>query len=188
MWDIVHVVQFLQIHLPKIRLTELGSKSAIQLIVTNIVNQTIVTRKILMISKRYESTEVDRRIWLVNQTIVTRKILMISKRYESTEVDRRIWLHVQRINRGWPQNMATCAVGDSLVHQQWHSQRSWNGKEASTQMYTPFSIGFNLQYGTICAFRVLNPRRWSVAKQCNFKSWKVMSQKCQNKLKPKGMV
>ena len=26
--------------------------------------------------------------------ILTRKILMLSKRYESTEVDRRTWLHV----------------------------------------------------------------------------------------------
>ena len=28
------------------------------------------------------------------QSILTRKILMLSKRYESTEVDRRTWLHV----------------------------------------------------------------------------------------------
>ena len=38
---------------------------------------------------------------------------------------------------------------------------------------------------TICAFRVLNPHQWSLAKQCNFKSRKVMPQKCQNKLKTK---
>ena len=30
------------------------------------------------------------------QSILTRKILMLSKRYESTEVDRRTWLHVPR--------------------------------------------------------------------------------------------
>ena len=28
------------------------------------------------------------------QLILTQKILMLSKRYESTEVDRRTWLHV----------------------------------------------------------------------------------------------
>ena len=28
------------------------------------------------------------------QSILTRKILMLSKRYESTEVERRTWLHV----------------------------------------------------------------------------------------------
>ena len=28
------------------------------------------------------------------QCILTRKILMLSKRYESTKVDRRTWLHV----------------------------------------------------------------------------------------------
>ena len=38
---------------------------------------------------------------------------------------------------------------------------------------------------TICAFRVLNPHQWSLAKRNNFKSWKVLSQKCLNKLKPK---
>ena len=27
-----------------------------------------------------------------------------------------------------PQNLATCALGDSLVHQQWHSPSSWNMK------------------------------------------------------------
>ena len=27
---------------------------------------------------------------------------------------------------------------------------------------------------TICAFRVLNPRQWTLAKQSKLKSWKVM--------------
>ena len=40
----------------------------------------------------------------------------------------------------------------------------------------------------MCAFRVLNPRQWSLTKQWNLKSWKVMTQKCLNKLKPKGMM
>ena len=31
---------------------------------------------------------------------------------------------------------------------------------------------------TICAFRVLNPCQWSLAKQSNVKSWKVMPKKC----------
>ena len=59
-------------------------------------------------------------------------------------------------------------------------------KETSTKI-----IIFNrnkLTIWTICAFRVLNPRQWSLAKQCNFKSWKVMTKRRQNKLKPKGMV
>ena len=34
------------------------------------------------------------------QSISTRKILMLSKRYESTEVERRTWLHVLRRNSG----------------------------------------------------------------------------------------
>ena len=41
---------------------------------------------------------------------------------------------------------------------------------------------------TICAFRALNPHQWSLAKPSTFKNRKVMLQKCQNKLKPKGMV
>ena len=41
---------------------------------------------------------------------------------------------------------------------------------------------------TICAFRVLNPNQWSLTKQSSLKSWKEISQKCQNKLKPKGEV
>ena len=35
---------------------------------------------------------------------------------------------------------------------------------------------------------VLNPHQWSSAKQSSIEFWKVMPQKCQNKLKPKGMV
>ena len=40
----------------------------------------------------------------------------------------------------------------------------------------------------ICAFRALNPHRWSLAKQSNLKSWKVITKKCLNKMEPKGMV
>ena len=36
------------------------------------------------------------------------------KRNESTEGDRK--------------NLATCALGNSLIHQQWHSPSSWNIK------------------------------------------------------------
>ena len=60
--------------------------------------------------------------------------------------------------------------------------------ETSTKMYTPFLIGLKLTIWTICAFRVLNPLQWSLAKQCNLKSWKVMTKRCQNKLELKGMV
>ena len=35
---------------------------------------------------------------------------------------------------------------------------------------------------------VLNPHQRSLAKQSSFNSWKKVSQKCQNKLKPKGIV
>ena len=35
------------------------------------------------------------------QSVLTREILMLSKRYESTEVDRRIWLHVPSISMVW---------------------------------------------------------------------------------------
>ena len=42
--------------------------------------------------------------------------------------------------------------------------------------------------GTEPSSVILSHRQWSLAKQCNFKSWKVMSQKCRNKLKPMGMV
>ena len=38
-----------------------------------------------------------------------RKISMLSKFYQYTEI-----------------NLAICALKDSLVHQQWHSQSSWN--------------------------------------------------------------
>ena len=50
-------------------------------------------------------------------------------------------------------------------------------KETSTKctkMYTPFYYGFFLTIWTICAFRVLNPRQWSLAKQSSSKSWRVM--------------
>ena len=36
--------------------------------------------------------------------------------------------------------------------------------------------------------RVLNPHQWSLAKQSSFKSWKVVSQKYQNKQKQKGIM
>ena len=36
----------------------------------------------------------NKPIKLQFQSILTRTILMLSKRYESTEVDRRTWLHV----------------------------------------------------------------------------------------------
>ena len=47
-------------------------------------------------------------------------------------------LKTLRINRSRPYNLATCAIGDSLFHQQWHSPISWNIEETSTKMFTPF--------------------------------------------------
>ena len=35
---------------------------------------------------------------------------------------------------------------------------------------------------------VMNPHQLSLAKQCNYKSWKMMPRKYRNKMKPKGMV
>ena len=72
---------------------------------------------------------------------------VISKRYESTEVDHRTWLHVPscihwstssdlktlRINRSRPQNLAVCALGDSLVHQQW-SQNATNQPKSTIEL------------------------------------------------------
>ena len=37
-------------------------------------------------------------------------------------------LNTLRINRSRSLNLATCALRDSLVHQQWHSPSSWNIK------------------------------------------------------------
>ena len=39
---------------------------------------------------------------------------------------------------------------------------------------------------TICAFRVLNPLQWSLAKDISWKSWTIMPKKCRKKLKKKG--
>ena len=54
-------------------------------------------------------------------------------------------------------------------------------------VYTIFNR-IKLTIWTICAFRVMNPNQWSLAKQISIKSWKVKPKTCQNKLKPKGMV
>ena len=54
---------------------------------------------------------------------------MLSKRYEWT---------------GRLLNLATCAIGDSLVHQQWHSQVVEIQKETSTEIYMTYQI---LTYG-----------------------------------------
>ena len=59
---------------------------------------------------------------------------MLSKRYKSTEVDRRTWLHV-------PSGTPWCTSSDTQqVVEIWI--------ETSTEMYTPFKIGFSLQYGS----------------------------------------
>ena len=99
---------------------------------------------------------------------------MLSKRYESTLVDRRTWLHVPSGTQ-WSTSSDTHQVVEIQI-------------ETFTKMYTPFLNLIELMTWTICAFRVLNPRQWSWAKQVVKKSWKVMTKKCLNKLKPKGMV
>ena len=55
--------------------------------------------------------------------------LMLTKRYESTEVNRRTWLHVPS---GTP--WSTSSDTHHVVEIQ---------KETSTQMFTPFDIGYN---------------------------------------------
>ena len=76
---------------------------------------------------------------------------MLSKRYESTLVDRRTWLHVPS-GTHWPTSSDTYQVVKIQI-------------ETSTKMYTPFLNRIKLTTWTICAFRVLNPRQWSWAKQ-----------------------
>ena len=45
------------------------------------------------------------------QSIFTRKILMLSKRYESTEIDRRTWQHVPS-GTLWSTSSDTQQVGE----------------------------------------------------------------------------
>ena len=33
---------------------------------------------------------------------------------------------LSKINRSWTMNLASYALGNSLVHQQWHSPSGWN--------------------------------------------------------------
>ena len=75
--------------------------------------------------------------YIFNQCL-TGKISMLSKSYESTEVDRRTWLHVPSGTR-WSTSSDTHQVVEIL-------------KETSSKMYTPFLIGFNLQYGPYAHF------------------------------------
>ena len=63
---------------------------------------------------------------------------MLWKRYKSTEVDRKTWLHVPS---GTPRSTS------SDTHQ---VVEIWI--ETSTKMYTPFYIGFSLQYGPYAHF------------------------------------
>ena len=53
---------------------------------------------------------------------------------------------------------------------------------------TPFSNRIELTICTLCAFRVLNPRQCSLAKQCNLKKLISDAPTYLNMLKPKGMV
>ena len=45
---------------------------------------------------------------------------------------------------------------------------------------------FLLKIWTICAFRVLNPRRWSLAKETSWKSWNIMPVSAERSLSQKG--
>ena len=76
---------------------------------------------------------------------------MLSKRYESIEVNRRTLLHVPS-GTHWSTSSDTHQVVQIY-------------KDTVTKMYTPFLIGIKLTIWTICAFRVLNFRQWSLAKQ-----------------------
>ena len=86
------------------------------------------------------------------QSILTQKVLMLSKYYESTEVDGRTWL-------------TNCALGDSLVHQQWHSPSSWNIKRDFWQDYTPYHficVHLNQRGLPECGSMTLNIRRMHI--------------------------
>ena len=74
------------------------------------------------------------------------------KRYESTEVDRRTWLHVPSV---------TLWSTSSDTHQGVEIK-----KVISTKMNVYTILDWiSLTIGTICAFRVLNLRQWSLTKQ-----------------------
>ena len=48
-------------------------------------------------------------------------------------------LKTLQINRSRLYNLATCALGDSLVHKQWHVHQVVEiQKETSAKMYTPY--------------------------------------------------
>ena len=124
----------------------------------------------------------------------------------STEAEPRLTI----LSEGWQSTMSPCKecyiyfiIPNVPFLQQistpwdiavWHSKLSpcqltnqiagiWI--ETSTKMYTPFLIGFNLIW-TICAFRVLNPRQWSLAKERCWKSWKIMPKSTERSLSQKG--
>ena len=63
-----------------------------------------------MVRKCQNELKPNGMMWKTNKIIISINFytenLMFPKRYESTEVDGRTW--------------ATCVIGDSLVHQQWH--------------------------------------------------------------------
>ena len=63
---------------------------------------------------------------------------MLSKRYKSTEVDRRTGLHVPS-GTPWSTSSDTHQVVEIWI-------------ETTTKMYTPFEIGFGLQYGPYAHF------------------------------------
>ena len=96
---------------------------------------------------------------------------MLSKRYKSTEVDRRTWLYVPS---------GTHWSTSSDTHQVVEIQ-----KETSTKMYTPFLFINDMDHMRISG---TEPSSVILSQTCSIKIWKVMTKKCQNTLKPKGVV
>ena len=98
---------------------------------------------------------------------------MLSKRYESTQVGRRTWLHVPS---------GTHRSYSSDTHQEVDIQIV-----TSTKTYTPFLSDL---INDMDLMRILGAEPSSVilSQTSSIKFWKVMTKKCQNKLKPKGMM
>ena len=85
------------------------------------------------------------------------------------KVAEKIWATVARGRRP----RATVSQIFSTTEGQWFDCSQFK-RCFYYKMYTTFLNRIQLTIWTICAFRVLNPRQWSLAKQSGLKMWKVM--------------
>ena len=137
---------------------------------------------------RYEPTQVDCRTWLHvpswtpwSTSSDTHQVVKIRKRYLLT------CICIHHFDSNVINNKDHMRISSTFVlnPRQWSIANS--NRDFYWELYTIFNrIKFTIW--TICAFRVLNLHQWSLAKTCSKKSWKVMTKKGLNKLKPKGMV